>query len=251
MKAAEALLTAANGGTAAPRAAPSAAPDTSYPPGMQLQCDVNGCSIVAVPHTARAPPPAAGVADASFLSSVTSMDSSDEDAGPKSGRGGGAAGAGPPRDFDLAEGAGWRLGVDRSAPPGGPGYCAVVGGDGWSAALTRDEYDDLVKVREKTESEEREGEARARRSIGEATTLHPTIIHFFFSLPFLTPSFPFIIFTAAAQPAKVGGHPARVRGLAGILGRRRCPGDEHGVRVGAGAGTARAVWRRRGGRRLL
>jgi len=202
MKAAEALLTAANGGTAAPRAAPSAAPDSSYPPGMQLQCDVNGCSIVAVPHTARAPPPAAGVADASFLSSVTSMDSSDEDAGPKSGRGGGAAGAGPPRDFDLAEGAGWRLGVDRSAPPGGPGYCAVVGGDGWSAALTRDEYDDLVKVREKTESEEREGEARARRSIGEATTLHPTIIHFFFLAPISHSLFSFHHFHSCCATCK-------------------------------------------------
>jgi hypothetical protein len=80
------------------------------------------------------------------MSSIASMDSSDEDGGYKSSRGGAGAGAGPPRDFDLAEGAGWRLGVDRSAPPGGTDYCAVVGGDGWSAALTRDEYDDLVKV---------------------------------------------------------------------------------------------------------
>lgn len=110
---------------------------------MQLQCDVNGCSIVAVPHAARAPPPAAGVAVASFMSSVASMDSNDDDNGLKGVRGGAP---GPPRDFELAEGAGWRLGVDRSAPAGGPDYCAIVGGDGWSAALTRDEYDDLVKV---------------------------------------------------------------------------------------------------------
>lgn len=108
---------------------------------MQLQCDVNGCSIVALPHDARAPPPVA----ASFMSSVASMDSSDED-GKAGRRAGGSGAGGPPRDFDLAEGPGWRLGVDRSSPPGSPDYCAVVGGDGWSAALTRTEYDDLIKL---------------------------------------------------------------------------------------------------------
>ena len=253
MKAADALLAAANGGTAAPRSAsnPASASAEAYPPpGMQLQCDVNGCSIVAVPHAARAPPPAAGVAGASFMSTVASMDSTDEDgSGYKGGRGGGggpgASGGGPPRDFELAEGAGWRLGVDRSAPAGGPDYCAVVGGDGWSAALTRDEYDDLVKVRERERERVGWGDAGTQGREEAAPRSKPPSLH-----PFLTCS-PISsllsLSSAPARPAKVGGHPARVRGLAGIRRRRRRPGDVHRVRVGAGARAARARRRGQGG----
>lgn len=55
-------------------------------------------------------------------------------------------GAPAPVDFRLAEGPGWRLGYDAAAAPGSTNFSAVAGGDGWSAAMTRDEYDDLVKL---------------------------------------------------------------------------------------------------------
>ena len=55
-------------------------------------------------------------------------------------------GAPAPVDFRLAEGPGWRLGFDAAALPGSTNFSAVAGGDGWSAAMTRDEYEDLVRL---------------------------------------------------------------------------------------------------------
>jgi Domain of unknown function (DUF1818) len=41
------------------------------------------------------------------------------------------------------EGAGWKLGIDRGSEEE---FGAMVGGPGWSFALTLPEYDDFVKV---------------------------------------------------------------------------------------------------------
>lgn len=50
-----------------------------------------------------------------------------------------------PQDFQLSEGKGWKMGFDRR--PHNPGsFSALLGGDDWSMALSRYEYDDFVKV---------------------------------------------------------------------------------------------------------
>ena len=49
------------------------------------------------------------------------------------------------REWCGSEGTGWSLGCDRSADGGAFG--GLVGGHGWTAALTRGEYDDFVRVR--------------------------------------------------------------------------------------------------------
>ena len=48
-------------------------------------------------------------------------------------------------DFVLAQGTGWELGYDRKSHNPGT-YSALVGGDHWSIALSKYEYDDFVKV---------------------------------------------------------------------------------------------------------
>ena len=55
------------------------------------------------------------------------------------------AGGNIPNDFALAEGKGWKLGCDR-APSSPDAYCALVGSDAFSIAMTAAEYDDFVKV---------------------------------------------------------------------------------------------------------
>lgn len=50
-----------------------------------------------------------------------------------------------PQEFQLSEGKGWKMGFDRR--PHNPGsFSALLGGDDWSMALSRYEYDDFVKV---------------------------------------------------------------------------------------------------------
>jgi len=54
--------------------------------------------------------------------------------------------AAAPQDFQLSEGKGWKMGFDRR--PHNPGsFSALLGGDDWSMALSKYEYDDFVKVR--------------------------------------------------------------------------------------------------------
>ena len=50
-----------------------------------------------------------------------------------------------PSDFVMAEGTGWKLGYDRS-PASASSYSALIGSDGFSFAITRQEYDDFIKV---------------------------------------------------------------------------------------------------------
>ena len=154
LAAAEALLAAAGGGSSSSAGQASAA--TRSADKVELRCDVNGCSIVPVSSDA----PARDAPPNSFFASVDEF----EAAGVSGGEGGGlrarsgkaasstaqqsssAGGAPAPVDFRLAEGPGWRLGYDAAALPGSTNFSAVAGGDGWSAAMTRDEYDDLVRL---------------------------------------------------------------------------------------------------------
>ena len=50
-----------------------------------------------------------------------------------------------PADFVMAEGEGWKLGYDRS-PASASSYSALIGSEGFSFAITRQEYDDFIKV---------------------------------------------------------------------------------------------------------
>ena len=50
-----------------------------------------------------------------------------------------------PADFVMAEGKGWKLGYDRT-PASPSSYSALIGSDGFSFAITRQEYDDFIKV---------------------------------------------------------------------------------------------------------
>ena len=50
-----------------------------------------------------------------------------------------------PSDFVMAEGKGWKLGYDRS-PASSSSYSALIGSEGFSFAITRQEYDDFIKV---------------------------------------------------------------------------------------------------------
>ncbi|KAK9829283.1 hypothetical protein WJX72_004934 [[Myrmecia] bisecta] len=102
----------------------------SYPEesgdGLVLHCDVSGCSII--PVAKGQPSPTAG--PLGTLMAAKNMAASN--------------GAEVPKDFQLAEGLGWKIGLDHgSADP--TAFCAVLGGDGWSIALTRAEYNDFVK----------------------------------------------------------------------------------------------------------
>lgn len=58
--------------------------------------------------------------------------------------------ASAPRDFQMSEGKGWKLGHDR-APRKPDEYSALVGADDWSIALTRPEYNDFITVRPRKE----------------------------------------------------------------------------------------------------
>ena len=164
LAAAEALLAAAGGSSPSSGDASSSAAATRSLDKVELRCDVNGCSIVPVSSDA----PARDAPPNSFFASVDEF----EAAGVSGGEGGGlrarsgkaasstqqqrasssspssssSGGAPSPVDFRLAEGPGWRLGFDAAASPGSSNFSAVAGGDGWSAAMTRDEYDDLVKL---------------------------------------------------------------------------------------------------------
>ena len=51
-------------------------------------------------------------------------------------------------EWQGGEGPGWSLGCDRSADAGA--FAGLVGGQGWTAAVTRDEYDDFVRVRDRS-----------------------------------------------------------------------------------------------------
>ncbi|EIE22653.1 hypothetical protein COCSUDRAFT_66327 [Coccomyxa subellipsoidea C-169] len=97
--------------------------DNGERPGFQLQCDVNGCTIVPVSQLDAARSPAG-----SFVGTSGSMASGSE-----------------PSDFVLAEGRGWKLGYDRS-PSDPKGYTAIIASDTWSMAVTKSEYDDFVKL---------------------------------------------------------------------------------------------------------
>ena len=161
LAAAEALLAAAGGSPSSGKSQQQSAATRSADK-VELRCDVNGCSIVPVSSAA----PARDAPPNSFFASVDEF----EAAGVSGGEGGGlrarsgkaasstqqqqassstgpsASGAPAPVDFRLAEGPGWRLGFDAAALPGSTNFSAVAGGDGWSAAMTRDEYDDLVRL---------------------------------------------------------------------------------------------------------
>ena len=155
LAAAEALLAAAGGGSPSAGNAQAGGALRSADK-VELRCDVNGCSIVPVSSDA----PARDAPPNSFFASVDEF----EAAGVSGGEGGlrarsgkaasstqqasssSSGGAPAPVDFRLAEGPGWRLGYDAAALPGSTNFSAVAGGDGWSAAMTRDEYDDLVKL---------------------------------------------------------------------------------------------------------
>ena len=50
-----------------------------------------------------------------------------------------------PSDFVMAEGSGWKLGYDRT-PASSSSYSALIGSEGFSFAITRQEYDDFIKV---------------------------------------------------------------------------------------------------------
>ena len=53
--------------------------------------------------------------------------------------------AAAPQEFQLSQGKGWKMGFDRR--PRNPGsFSALLGGDDWSMALSKYEYDDFVKV---------------------------------------------------------------------------------------------------------
>ena len=45
----------------------------------------------------------------------------------------------------MAEGSGWKLGYDRN-PASFSSYSALIGSEGFSFAITRQEYDDFIKV---------------------------------------------------------------------------------------------------------
>lgn len=45
----------------------------------------------------------------------------------------------------MAEGVGWKLGYDRN-PASNSNYSALVGSESFSFAITRQEYDDFIKV---------------------------------------------------------------------------------------------------------
>lgn len=139
--------------------------DNGDRPAFQLQCDVNGCSIVPVSQsdTSRGPSGGARLLLAS-LKSPSCLHSSalfnaiwlgarlkqrtSFAAGSFVGSSGysdsSASGAGP-SDFVLAEGNGWKIGYDKK-PADLKGYSALIGSDTWSMAVTKSEYDDFIKV---------------------------------------------------------------------------------------------------------
>ncbi|KAK9795502.1 hypothetical protein WJX73_010272 [Symbiochloris irregularis] len=86
------------------------------PPGYQLQCDVSGCSIVKV-------------AEEEAAQGLNSP--------PRAEHG--------PRDFEMAEGHGWKLGFDKS-PSGQDQFSALLGGDAWTMELSQKEYGDFVQL---------------------------------------------------------------------------------------------------------
>ncbi|CAL5220304.1 g2292 [Coccomyxa viridis] len=90
--------------------------------GYQLQCDVNGCTIVPVARQDAARTPSS-----SFVGAGRQENSA------------------TPSDFVMAEGKGWKLGYDRS-PASSSSYSALIGSEGFSFAITRQEYDDFIKL---------------------------------------------------------------------------------------------------------
>ena len=58
---------------------------------------------------------------------------------------GSLASSATPSDFVMAEGVGWKLGYDRN-PASNSNYSALVGSESFSFAITRQEYDDFIKV---------------------------------------------------------------------------------------------------------
>lgn len=94
------------------------------PEGMAMYCDVNGCTIMPIINEDKVPMGPMG-------SMVASVDLGDEY---------GEAGL---IDFVMAEGDGWKLGCDRAeANPNK--YCAAIGSNSFTAALTLAEYEDFV-----------------------------------------------------------------------------------------------------------
>ncbi|CAL8470645.1 g10187 [Coccomyxa elongata] len=100
--------------------------DNGERPGFQLQCDVNGCSIVPVPTSDAARGPSGSFVGTSGYGDSTASGSS-------------------PKDFVLAEGNGWKLGYDKS-PADPKSYTAIIASDTWSMAVTKSEYDDFIKL---------------------------------------------------------------------------------------------------------
>jgi hypothetical protein len=95
--------------------------------GMQIQCDVNGCVIVPIPR------------DAAGTNGITSSIAGQQ--APKTQ----PSKPTVPKDFQLHQGAGYKLGYDRGCTNPRE-YSAVVGGKGWSVGLTTAEYQDFVKL---------------------------------------------------------------------------------------------------------
>lgn len=94
--------------------------------GLKLRCDVNGCVIVPIHADQYTPGLTGSLSGRSPPKTETQT-------------------AASPQDFSLSEGKGWKMGYDRR--PHNPGsFSALLGGDDWSMALSRYEYDDFVKL---------------------------------------------------------------------------------------------------------
>ncbi|KAL3161786.1 hypothetical protein ABBQ38_008880 [Trebouxia sp. C0009 RCD-2024] len=94
--------------------------------GLKLRCDVNGCVIVPI-NAQHSTPGLAGSL------SGQSAPKTEAQTAPR------------PQDFQLSEGKGWKMGFDKR--PHNPGsFSALLGGDHWSIALSKYEYDDFVKL---------------------------------------------------------------------------------------------------------
>lgn len=94
--------------------------------GLKLRCDVNGCVIVPINANQYDPGLTGSLSGRTAHKTETQT-------------------AAAPQDFQLSEGKGWKMGFDRR--PHNPGsFSALLGGDDWSMALSKYEYDDFVKL---------------------------------------------------------------------------------------------------------
>lgn len=94
--------------------------------GLKLRCDVNGCVIVPINANEYTPGLTGSLSGRTPPKTETQT-------------------AATPQDFILSEGKGWKMGFDKR--PHNPGsFSALLGGDDWSMALSKYEYDDFVKL---------------------------------------------------------------------------------------------------------